>query len=121
MLDKQTTDQGSQHATQRPSSQNNREIFWTLAEGYDISKNDLAHGDDAAAADALDGAPHEEHGEVLRDGRAQDRADGEGENGQQEHLLAPEDVGQRGDKRLAHGAGQEVRGTGPECVGRGAA
>lgn len=54
MFDKQSSNQRPQHAAQGPSSQDDGEVLWPLAERDDIGEDDLSHGDDASSSDALD-------------------------------------------------------------------
>lgn len=117
MLDKETSDQRAEHASQGPSAEHNREVLWPLPQGNYVGKDNLAHGDDATTTDALDGTPSEEDCEIAGDGCTQRSTQREEEDRDEEHLLAPKDVGQRRDERLTYSACQEVRCARPEGVG----
>jgi len=116
VLNKETANQRAQNTPKGPCREHDGEVLWPLPQGHDIGEDNLPHGDDAASADTLHGAPNEEHSEVFSDGRAERRAHGEKKYRDHEHLFAAEDVGQGGDEGLADGAGEEVRGARPECV-----
>jgi len=116
VLNKEAANQWAKHATQRPGGEHDGEVLWPLSQRYNVGEDDLAHGDDPTATDALDGAANEEDGEVLCDGRAQRRAHGEEKNRGEEQLLAPKDVRQRGDEGLADCAREKIRRPGPEGV-----
>ena len=103
MFDKQPPNQRAKDASQRPSSQDQREILWPLPQRDDVGKDDLPHGDDSAAANSLHRPANEEDGEVLGHGGAEDCAEREEQDRHEQHFLAAKNIRQRGDEGLAHG------------------
>ena len=92
MLDKQAANQGAKDTTKCPCSQNKGEILRSLPQRNHIGEDDLGHGDNAAAANALDRSADEEDGEVLGDRCAKDGAQSEEQHRDEEHLFTAKDV-----------------------------
>lgn len=69
-----------------------------------------------AAADSFHRPPCQQSREIPGDGRAEEAPQREEEDGEQEHLLAAEDVGEGRYERLEAGAGQEIRRPCPEGI-----
>lgn len=120
MLDKQPANKRPQNTTQRPSRHDQREVLGSLPQRDDIREYDLAHRDDTAAANALDGPTNKEYGKRLGDRSANNRAKGKEDDGHEQHLLATKYIGQGSNEGLAHGTSEQVRGTGPEGISCGA-
>jgi hypothetical protein len=116
VLDKQASDEGTDDSAYGPGSQHDREIFGPLAKGDDVGEDNLTQSDDATAADALNSTAGKHDRKGFGDGRTEKGAEGEGRDGENQQLLAAEDVGQGGDEGLAHGTRKEVGGACPERV-----
>lgn len=80
-------DDGAGGGAHSPHRAHEAEVFAALPQGHEVCDDDFREGDDAAAADALEGAAGEEDGEGVADG-ADDGADGEEEEGGEE-LTSP--------------------------------
>jgi len=117
MFNEQSSDQRAKNAPEGPGSKYNCKVLWPLAEWYDIGKDDLAHGDDPAAADALDCTTGEKDGKALGDGRAEHSPEREANDRHHEHLLASKDIREGRNEGLAYSAAEEIGCPRPKGIG----
>jgi len=101
---------------QGPHCTDSSKVIASLGERNEVAHDDLDHGEDGAAADALDAAAADRHGDVLRGGR-DGASEGEEEDAADHDGAAAEDGGEAAGCRCkregsARGSARAGRGRG---------
>jgi hypothetical protein len=107
VLNEGTSNNRPDYSSYSPSPQDDGEVLGSEPQRHDIAEDDLAECDDTSTANTLDASSYEHHCEVVRHGTkyCSDREEHEGED---EQLLAAEELGHGSDDGLEHCAGEEV-------------
>lgn len=101
--------------SQRPHHPQDTKVHAPIAHGEEVTDGNVGEHDEAAAADALDGARGDEHAHAVAEG-AQQRADPEDDGGGEDDGLAAKDVGDFAPGRDEGGVAEQVRRADPDVA-----